>query len=80
MTTYPCIQMYPKAAENLKVDRAVFQKDSIWKPGSKGLITVTFGLQQCSGCSPDAAWSLIGKFCPEGNPGMNLGFIDPPLS
>jgi len=67
----------PTAFKSLK---AIFQQDAIWKKGSKGTITVTFGTNSCSGCSSDASWSMIGSECTNSNPSTNLGFIDVPFS
>ncbi len=66
----------PTAFKSLK---AIFQQDAIWKKGSKGTITVTFGTNSCSGCSTDASWSMIASESNNSNPSMNLGFIDPPF-
>lgn len=57
---------------------AIFQKNTIWEQGSKGLITITFGTYDSnqSGC---AAWSLVGSDSNSTIPSMNLGFIDPPF-
>ncbi len=66
----------PTAFKSLK---AIFQQDAVWKKGSKGNITVTFGTNSCSGCSTDASWSMIASESNNSNPSMNLGFIDPPF-
>lgn len=59
---------------------AISMTSAVWKPGQKGTVSVTFGENGCSGCSPDASWSLIGTECIGVSPSMNLGFIDPPYS
>ncbi len=66
----------PKKSQGSRGLRAIFEKKLIWSPGSKGHITLTFGSSKCSGCSPDAAWSMIGSESTDANPSMNLGFID----
>jgi hypothetical protein len=88
-TEYPCTEMFPKEygtknETNKKALKALFQKDSVWKSGTTGDIVLTFGDDKAPGCSPEAAWSLIGnqaikslKDNPKW-PTMNLGFIDPP--
>lgn len=78
----PCVDVYPssafKEAEQSLSYSAVFLSESIWKPGSKGKITITFGTYGCPGCSVDGAWSHIGSNSNMQYPSMNLGFIDPP--
>lgn len=81
----PCIDVYPKKVFTNKSEsnkfKAVFQKNAIWKSGSKGKISITFGTFNggpSSGISPDAAWSHIGSQSTDQFPSMNLGFIDPP--
>jgi hypothetical protein len=59
---------------------AITLTNTIWRQGKKGTITITFGSNGCSGCSPDAAWSFIGNQSNSKNPSMNLGFIDPPFN
>ncbi len=52
---------------------AITIKDSIWKQGQKGKITITFGDGSLQ------AWSYIGNTSVEYNPSMYLGYIDPPF-
>lgn len=66
-----------KATQSL-VFKAITLTEAVWRQGQKGTITITFGVNGCSGCSPDAAWSLIGNQSNSQSPSMNLGFIDPP--
>jgi hypothetical protein len=66
-----------KASQSL-VFRAITLTEAVWRQGQKGKITITFGTNGCDGCSPDAAWSLIGNQSSGQKPSMNLGFIDPP--
>jgi hypothetical protein len=66
----------PTAFKSLK---AIFQQNAIWKKGSTGNITVTFGSQKCNGCDINSSWSLIGSECNSSNPSTNLGFIDSPF-
>lgn len=75
---YPCTPIVQTEKVG-GVFRAVTLKDSIWKSGSKGNITITFGESFCRGCSKDAAWSLVGNNSNKQNPSMNLGYIDPPF-
>jgi hypothetical protein len=85
---YPCTQSIddPKNSKKFKSAKftgnlqAIFQKSLIWTPGSKGQITVTFGSGCDDGCSPEAAWSQVGKQSNDEEPSMNLGFIDPSYS
>jgi hypothetical protein len=74
---FPCAQMLPSGKFG-KGMTAIFQRDSIWQPGAKGTISLTFGTTNCQGCDIDAAWSLIGSQSNSQNISMNLGFIDPP--
>jgi hypothetical protein len=78
----PCVDVYPekddKNIEQSKVFSAITMTNAIWKAGSSGTITITFGGYGCEGCSPDAAWSMIGNQSTTAMPSMNLGFIDPP--
>ena len=84
----PCTDVYP-ARDFLKKDesnkfRAVFLKSTIWKPGAKGEIGITFGDFNASGVSKDAAWSHIGSNSTDQvrseGVSMCLGFIDPPYN
>ncbi len=76
----PCTEIISsnqkKNISQSKTWTAITLTDSIWK--DNGTITITFGEFGCEGCSPDAAWSQIGKHSNDNNPSMNLGFIDPP--
>lgn len=82
---YICVEKMPRHlrmdiiedSKTLGKQKAIFQKDSLWTKGSKGLITVTFGAQQCPGCSDQASWSFIANQANTTKPSMNLGFIDP---
>jgi hypothetical protein len=98
MNNYPCIEMLPttsKGGNNSKRFKAIFQRDSIWSPGSHGLISITFTPSTCmKGCNDKvcnyycpigcpnkcASWSNIGKYSSGQKPSMNLGFLDPPNS
>lgn len=61
-------------------NKAIFERDKIWKRGEKNEITITFGNYPCDECSVNAGWSLIGKEANnEPYPSMNLGFVDPPF-
>jgi len=79
----PCVDVYPasafKEADQSLVFQAITMTDAIWKAGSKGTISITFGTYGCPGCSPDAAWSHIGNNSSSQYPSMNLGYIDPPF-
>lgn len=80
----PCVEVNP-VKNVVKTDRKtglqwVAEKKFIWKRYSEGTITLTFGGMSCAGCSPEAAWSLVGSDSSTSSPSMNLGFIDPPLS
>ncbi len=87
MKNFPCTEMLPIGGKYDKNNmKAVFQKNAIWPQGARGSITLTFGSEKmidnkiCNGCSPNAAWSLIGSNSSADIPSMNLGFIDPPTS
>lgn len=67
-----------KKANQSLVFSAITLTEAVWRQGQKGKITITFGVNGCEGCSPDAAWSLIGNQSSGQKPSMNLGFIDPP--
>lgn len=69
-----------KEASQSLVFSAITLTDAVWRQGHNGLITITFGENCCSGCSPDAAWSFIGNQSNNKIPSMNLGFIDPPFN
>ena len=80
----PCVEVNP-VKNVVKTNRKtglqwVAEKKFIWKRYSEGTITITFGGENCAGCSPEAAWSLVGSDSDSSSPSMNLGFIDPPLS
>jgi len=91
MTKLPCVAHARKVISVRdgpnKIYRAIAERQYVWRPGAKGLITLTFGLKRCPGCSPEAAWSNVGsqslnvnKNDPSSDkPTMNLGFIDPPF-
>lgn len=79
----PCVEVNP-VKNVVKTTRTsglqwVAEKKFIWKRYSEGTITLTFGGANCAGCSPEAAWSLVGSDSSSSSPSMNLGFIDPPL-
>lgn len=74
----PCSEMLPMIGDT-NVFKAITLKDSIWKPGDKGTITITFGDYNCEQCSRDVAWSYIGRYSNIQTPSMNLGYIDPPF-
>ena len=80
----PCTVVTPKealaGATQSLVFSAITLTSSLWKPGDKGTVTVTFGGYGCSDCSPDASWSQIGNHSNDVVPSMNLGFIDPPYT
>jgi len=72
-----------------KGQHAIFLNSAIWGPNQTGTILITFGSAVCSGCSPNAAWTIIGSEsnnpipCTNCNGGYltaNWGFIDPPFS
>lgn len=80
-TEYVCTEVNPIIKSKDGVFKAIFDVHSIWAPSAVGNITLTFGSADCSGCSPTAAWSLVGSKSNNGSkdsPSMNLGFIDPP--
>jgi hypothetical protein len=78
----PCTDIYPKKEASKATQSLLFEAitmtSAVWKSGDKGKITITFGGYNCDGCSPDAAWSQIGKNSNDIYPSMNLGFMDPP--
>lgn len=75
-TQGPCTEMIPTGdiadVNNEIVFRAITMKNKIWRPGSKGVITVNLG-------NDHSAWSYIGSDSTFNNPSMNLGFLDPPM-
>ena len=83
----PCIDVYPpqdflnKSESNMY--GAIFLNETIWGAGINGAITITFGTNNCDGCTTEGAWSYIGSqsnyFSSQNQPSMNLGFIDPPF-
>jgi len=79
---FPCTQILSKGDHNniaqSQMYSAITLTSSLWKPGDKGTVTVTFGDYSCDGCSPSASWSQVGKNCNNSIPSTNLGFIDPP--
>jgi hypothetical protein len=80
-TEYVCTEVNPIIKSKEGVFKAIFDVHSIWAPSAVGNITLTFGSSDCPGCSPTAAWSLVGSKSDNGSresPSMNLGFIDPP--
>ncbi len=80
MVQYVCTEMLPKSQDYRPgVQRAIFQKNAIWRSGAVGHLNITFGNQRCAGCSSDAAWAIIGSDGNNQSPGLNLGFIDPPF-
>lgn len=85
----PCVDIENKNIKlknNIKQNQlklhAISVKDVIWRQGSVGNITITFGYydgQDSDAVSPNASWSHVGSASNEEVPSMNLGFIDPPL-
>lgn len=66
---------------NNKIYKAIGLTSSIWKKEG-GMINITFGSYNYPdepNVSPFAAWSYVGSQTNGQLPGMNLGFIDPPL-
>lgn len=83
----PCVAGPKSDSYDKSTLKAVFQKKAVWEKGTdeeKNLILLTFGKQNFPGCSPEAAWSLVGNearaTAAKNEPTMNLGFIDPPLN
>lgn len=79
----PCTETtrQPKKQRNLKIYKAIGETASIWKKNGNGEINLTFGSYNFpnDNVSPEAAWSFVGSQIRGAMPGMNLGFIDPPL-
>jgi hypothetical protein len=81
MKQVPCVERMNRVSSGDEGQFKAITKDSaIWRPGSRGNITITFGDYNCEYCSPDAAWSNIGNESNYSYPSMNLGFIDPPFN
>lgn len=80
----PCLTAIPKPKNNIKPGefKAVFERESIWRPGTTektNKVTITDGTYNCADCTTEAAWSLVGNNSSLEEPSMNLGYIDPPL-
>ncbi len=81
----PCIErtivpLYKAKETQPGLTRALFQINTLWHPGDKPLITITFGTYPgCTSCGTEQSWSYIGNETQSTEPAMNLGFIDPPV-